>query len=65
MSHSTIAMTLDVFSRVLPSMLREAAEKIDDLFAHSSSSVIVNAIDVTVSCSLRNHQSDTLPRQID
>ena len=32
LGHSTVAMTLDVYSHVLPSMQREAAEKIDDLF---------------------------------
>jgi len=35
MGHSTIAMTLDVYSHVLPSMQQEAAGKIDDLFKHS------------------------------
>ncbi len=34
MGHSTIAMTLDVYSHVLPSMQQEAAEKIDDMFRH-------------------------------
>lgn len=32
MGHSTIAMTLDIYSHVLPSMQQEAASKIDDLF---------------------------------
>ena len=32
LGHSKIAMTLDVYSHVLPSMQQEAAEKIDDLF---------------------------------
>lgn len=32
MGHSSIAMTLDVYSHVLPSMQQEAAEKINDLF---------------------------------
>ena len=32
LGHSTIAMTLDVYSHVLPSMQQEAAGKIDDLF---------------------------------
>jgi integrase len=31
LGHSTIAMTLDVYSHVLPSMQQEAAGKIDDL----------------------------------
>ncbi len=31
---STIAMTLDVYSHLLPSMQQEAAGKIDDLFKH-------------------------------
>jgi integrase len=35
MGHSTIAMTLDVYSHVLPSMQQEAAVKIDDLFKRS------------------------------
>jgi integrase len=35
MGHSTIAMTLDVYSHVLPSMEQEAAVKIDDLFKRS------------------------------
>ena len=35
MGHSTIAMTLDVYSHVLPSMQQEAAEKIDSLFRRS------------------------------
>ncbi len=34
LGHSTIAMTLDVYSHVLPSMQQEAAGKIDDLFKH-------------------------------
>jgi integrase len=32
LGHSTIAMTMDVYSHVLPSMQQEAAEKIDDMF---------------------------------
>ena len=32
LGHSTVAMTLDVYSHVLPSMQQEAASKIDDLF---------------------------------
>jgi integrase len=35
LGHSTIAMTLDVYSHVLPSMQQEAAGKIDDIFKHS------------------------------
>jgi integrase len=35
LGHSTIAMTLDVYSHVLPSMQQEAAYKIDDLFKHT------------------------------
>ena len=35
LGHSTIAMTLDVYSHVLPSMQQEAAGKIDDLFKGS------------------------------
>jgi integrase len=35
LGHSTVAMTLDVYSHVLPSMQQEAAAKIDDLFKHS------------------------------
>jgi integrase len=34
LGHSTVAMTLDVYSHVLPSMQQEAAEKVDDLFKH-------------------------------
>ena len=32
LGHSTIAMTLDVYSHVLPSIQQEAADKMDDLF---------------------------------
>ncbi len=32
LGHSTIAMTMDIYSHVLPSMQREAADKIDDMF---------------------------------
>ena len=32
MGHSTIAMTMDIYSHVLPSMQQEAADKIDDMF---------------------------------
>ena len=32
LGHSTVAMTLDVYSHVLPSMQQEVAGKIDDLF---------------------------------
>jgi integrase len=32
LGHSTIAMTLDVYSHVLPSMQQEAAGKIDNIF---------------------------------
>jgi integrase len=32
LGHSTITMTMDVYSHVLPSMQQEAAEKIDDMF---------------------------------
>lgn len=32
LGHSTIAMTMDIYSHVLPSMQQEVAEKIDDLF---------------------------------
>jgi len=32
LGHSSIAMTLDVYSHVIPSMQREAANKIDGLF---------------------------------
>jgi integrase len=35
LGHSTIAMTLDVYSHVLPSIQQEAADKIDDLFKRS------------------------------
>ena len=35
LGHSTVAMTLDVYSHVLPSMQQEPAGKIDDLFSHS------------------------------
>lgn len=32
LGHSTITMTMDIYSHVLPSMQQEVAEKIDDLF---------------------------------
>jgi integrase len=32
MGHSTIAMTMDIYSHVMPSMQQEVAEMIDDLF---------------------------------
>jgi integrase len=32
MGHSTIAMTMDIYSYVLPSMQQEVADKIDDIF---------------------------------
>jgi len=32
---ATIAMTLDIYSHVLPSMQQEAADKIDDMFRRS------------------------------
>jgi integrase len=32
MGHSTIAMTMDTYSPVLPSMQQEVAEKINDMF---------------------------------
>jgi integrase len=35
MGHSTIAMTMDIYSHVLPSMQQEVAEKIDDMFKRS------------------------------
>jgi len=35
LGHSTVAMTLDVYSHVLPSMQQEAAGKTDDLFKRS------------------------------
>ena len=34
LGHSTVAMTLDVYSHVLPSMQQEVAVKIDGLFKH-------------------------------
>jgi len=34
LGHSTISMTMDVYSHVLPSMQQEMANKIDDLFKH-------------------------------
>ncbi|MEO8954173.1 MAG: hypothetical protein ABI396_06735 [Ktedonobacteraceae bacterium] len=34
LGHSSIAMTLDVYSHVLPSMQQEAAKKMDDVFKH-------------------------------
>ena len=30
--HSTISMTMDIYSHVLPSMQQEVAEKIDEVF---------------------------------
>jgi len=35
MGHSTIAMTMDIYSHVLPSMQQEVADKIDDMFKPS------------------------------
>ncbi len=35
MGHSSIAMTMDIYSHVLPSMQQEVADKIDDMFSHS------------------------------
>ncbi|HEU0002638.1 MAG TPA: tyrosine-type recombinase/integrase [Ktedonobacteraceae bacterium] len=35
MGHSTIAMTMDIYSHMLPSMQQEVAEKIDDMFKRS------------------------------
>ncbi|MEM6533440.1 MAG: hypothetical protein AAF654_12510 [Myxococcota bacterium] len=32
MAHSTITLTLDTYSHVLPSMQRDAAERIDEVF---------------------------------
>lgn len=32
MGHSTIAMTMDIYSHVLPSMQQDVADKIDDMF---------------------------------
>jgi len=32
LGHSSIAMTLDVYSHVLPSMQQEAAKRMDDVF---------------------------------
>jgi integrase len=32
MGHCTIAMTMDIYSHVMPSIQQEGAEKIDDLF---------------------------------
>lgn len=32
LGHSTIAMTMDIYSHVLPSMQRDVADKIDDMF---------------------------------
>ena len=32
LGHSTITMTMDIYSHVLPSMQQEVAEKIDDMF---------------------------------
>ena len=32
LGHSTIAMTMDIYSHVLPSIQQEAVDKLDDLF---------------------------------
>jgi len=32
LGHSTIAMTMDIYSHVLPSMQQDVADKIDDMF---------------------------------
>jgi hypothetical protein len=32
MGYSTIAMTMDIYSHMMPSMQQEVAEKIDDMF---------------------------------
>ena len=34
LGHSTIAMTMDIYSHVLPSMQQEAADKIDDMLSY-------------------------------
>lgn len=34
LGHSTIAMTLDVYSHVTPKMQQEGAAKLDAIFAH-------------------------------
>jgi integrase len=34
LGHSQIAMTLDIYSHVLPSLQQEAVDKLDDLFGH-------------------------------
>jgi integrase len=39
LGHSTIAMTMDSFSHVLPSMQQEVADKIDDMLSYSYLSV--------------------------
>jgi integrase len=33
LGHSTIAMTMDIYSHVLPSMQQDVADKIDDMFS--------------------------------
>ena len=35
MGHSSIMMTMDIYSHVLPSMQQEVAEKIDKIFKRS------------------------------
>jgi integrase len=35
MGHTTIVMTMDIYSHVLPSMQREVAEKIDEMLKQS------------------------------
>ena len=32
LGHSTITMTMDIYSHVLPSMQQDVADKIDDMF---------------------------------
>ena len=32
LEHSTIAMTMDIYSHVLPSMQQDVANRIDDMF---------------------------------
>jgi len=32
LGHSTIAMTMDIYSHVLPSMQQDVADRIDDIF---------------------------------
>lgn len=32
LGHTTIAMTMDIYSHVLPSMQRDVADKLDDMF---------------------------------